>query len=255
MNSSSLATALLAALDLPSSASVDQRVAKTSLLEYGAPTARDKRLITDGIDELHWVASLKANTVGVPTYRDAVREVLEVQVMRLSVKPSARSPRLVELVHRAIPYPLLLVVEHPAGPGVSAVHKRWSEGEEGKTVLDGELVEVAATEVDAGRWAAFVGALVLARQPRTSLFALYQGWLDACQALVASRVTGAFRLAKTPEEAAARREALPEFARLETELARVRAAAEAETQLPRQVELNLEFQRLVIAQAEVRKKL
>ena len=60
--------ALLAALDLPASSRVDQRVPKKLLLENGAPTAADKRLINDGIEELLWLAALKPTTIGVPEY-------------------------------------------------------------------------------------------------------------------------------------------------------------------------------------------
>jgi hypothetical protein len=40
----------LTALALPPEARVDQRVPKKMLLEQGAPTAADKRLIQDGLD-------------------------------------------------------------------------------------------------------------------------------------------------------------------------------------------------------------
>jgi hypothetical protein len=61
----------------PDSARVDQRVPKKLLLENGAPTASDKRLITDAIEDIQWLAALKPNTIGVPEYRDTQREYLE----------------------------------------------------------------------------------------------------------------------------------------------------------------------------------
>ena len=74
---------LIEALDLPASSRVDQRIPKKLLLENGAPTAADKRLINDGIEELVWLAALKPTTIGVPEYRDDVREYLEIAVLRL----------------------------------------------------------------------------------------------------------------------------------------------------------------------------
>ena len=47
------------ALALPDRARVDQRVPKKMLAEHGAPTAADRRLLTDGIEELQWIAALK----------------------------------------------------------------------------------------------------------------------------------------------------------------------------------------------------
>ena len=164
--------ALIEALDLPASSRVDQRVPKKLLLENGAPTAADKRVINDGIEELLWLAALKPTTIGVPAYRDEVREYLEIAVLRLTLRATAKAARLVELVHRAVPYPLLLLTEqvhHDARPGLSAAHKRWSQGEAGKTVLEGDVVAAEwDAERDAERWPAFRDALALGKQPRTT---------------------------------------------------------------------------------------
>jgi hypothetical protein len=237
--------ALLIALDLPAGSRVDQRVPKKLLLENGAPTAADKRYINEGIEELLWLAALKPTSIGVPEYRDEAREYLEIAVLRLTLRTGAKVTRLVELVHRAIPYPVLLLTEHESQPGVSAAHKRWSQGETGKTVLEGEVTAVDwNTESDAEHWLAFRDALALGRQPRATLYALYQGWIDTLLALHAARVTGAFAVAANGEHAAVRRDALRECARLDAEIACLHAAAAKENQMPRQVELNLELKRV-----------
>ncbi|ACU54319.1 conserved hypothetical protein [Acidimicrobium ferrooxidans DSM 10331] len=250
------ADAILAALDLPASCRVDRRVPKTLLLENGAPTGADKRQINESIEELVWVAALKPATIGVAEYRDAIREYLEIAVLRLTLRAGAKVQRLVELVHRAVPYPLLLITELGAQADLSAAHKRWAQNEAGKTVLDGELVVAELSpERDAGPWPAFSAALALGRQPRTALYALYQGWMDTLLALKAARVTGVFVLASDADHAAARQEALRECARLDAEIARLGTAAAREKQMSRRVELNLELKRAEAARAAARERL
>ena len=244
---------LVAALDLPSRARVDQRVPKKLLLENGAPTAADKLRINEGIEECLWLAALKPTTIGVPEYRDDVREYLEIAVLRLALRPGAKTGRLVELVHRAIPYPALLVAECDGACDLSAAHKRWSQGEAGQTVLDGPVI---GTEGEVGDlWPAFREALALGRQPRSSMLALYQGWIDTLLALQAARVTDSFSVPTTREQAEARAEGLREYVRLGAEIDRLRAAAEREVQTPRLVDLNLAIKRLQAAQAEALLKL
>lgn len=236
---------LITALDLPAGSRVDKRVPKKLLLENGAPTAADKRHINEGVEQLLWLAALKPTTIGVPEYRDEVREYLEIAVLRLTLRAEARTSRLRELVHRAIPYPTLLLTERDAQPGISAAHKRWSQGEAGKTVLDAEVVAVGwDADRDATCWPPFRDALALSRQPATTLYALYQGWIDTLLAMQAARVTGVFAVSADAEHAAARRDALRQHGRLDAEIARLRAAAEKETQLARQVDLNLELKRV-----------
>jgi hypothetical protein len=55
----------------PAQALVAQRIPKKLLVEQGAPTAADKRLINDTVDELWWQATLKPGTVGVPAFHAA----------------------------------------------------------------------------------------------------------------------------------------------------------------------------------------
>lgn len=250
------AETILAALDLPRASRVDQRIPKKLLLENGAPTAADRRYINEGIEELNWLAALKPTTIGAPEYRDTIREYLEIAVLQLILRVRANARRLVELVHRAVPYPVLLLTEHRDETELSAVHKRWAQNEVEKTVLDGEIVSVECDDAKIVRHEdAFLQALEVARQPRASLWSFYQGWIDTLLALQAARVTGEFRLAANIEQAAARQEALGECTRLDLEIVRLRAAARKEKQIARQVELNIELKRIEAAKAVVRAKL
>jgi hypothetical protein len=244
------ASLLLNALDLPASAMVDKRVPKTMLHEHGAPTPADKRQINEGIEQLVWVAALKPTTIGVAEYRDEQREVLEIAVLQLTLRAAAKAGRLIELVHRAVPYPVLLAAEQGSIASLSVAQKRWSQAEAGKTVLDGDVVTVEwDAEQDAERWPAFRHALGLGHQPRISLQALYQGWIDTLLALQAARITGSFAVPTNAEQAGLRQKALQECTRLAREIARLRVTAANEKQMARRVDLNLELKRLEAAQA------
>lgn len=247
---------LIAAIDLPASCLVNQRVPKKMLLENGAPTAADKRLINDGIEELLWLAALKPSTIGVSEYRDEVRDYVEIAVLRLSVRSDAKSTRLAELIHRAVPYPIMLLTEQGGIPSLSAAHKRLSNAEVGRTVLEGGVVAVEwDAERDAQHEATFRGALALGKQPRSTLYALYRGWVDTLLALQAARITGTFAVAVDDERASIRYSALQECARLDALITRLRAAAAKERQMSRRVELNLEVKRVEAVLAAARANL
>jgi hypothetical protein len=231
-------------------------VPKKLLLEQGAPTAADKRQISAGIKELLWIAALKPTSIGVPEYRDAVREYLEIAVLTVVLRPVAKPPRLIELIHRAIPYPVVLIAELGDTTNLSLAHKRWSQGETGKTVLDGDVVAVEWNhETDERHEQDFLAAIALARQPRTDLSPVYQGWIDRPHALSAARITGAFAVPATTARAAVVREGLETYDILNRDLAGLRAQAKREKQLNRRVERNLGIKRLEAEMKEVEKKL
>jgi hypothetical protein len=247
---------VIAALDLPAGARVNRRVPKKLLVEHGAPVAADKRRINDGIEEVHWLAVLKPTTIGVPEFRDTAREYLEIAVMSVGLRSGAQPGRLAELIHRAVPYPVFLIVSQGDVLAISLAHKRWSQGVTCATVLDGDTVAADLGTAQDGRFGqAFVDALPIACQPRANMFALYQGWMDTVLALLAARVIGAFATAESPEHAAARRSALVECARLDAMMAGLRAAAVKETQLARQIDLNMELKSLQAEYSAARAKL
>lgn len=246
------------ALGLPGTALVNQRVPKKLLVENGAPTTADKRKINDGIEEIHWLAALKPNTIGVPEYQDDEREYLEIAVISVVLRPEAKAGRLAELIHRAIPYPLFLILVQGDQTILSLTHKRRAQNEADKFVLDDNCVDVTAsgnassfTEV----FRQFLDALALSKQPRASLWQLYQGWIDTLVALQASLISGTFNQAISKEAAIARREALQKFRDLETRITSLRNAAAKEKQISLRVELNLEIKGLEGELSELKKQM
>jgi hypothetical protein len=235
--------ALIEALDLPGSSRINQRVPKKLLLENGAPTAADKRLINEGVEELLWLAALKPTTIGVPVYRDEVREYLEIAVLSLALRATAKVTRLAELVHRAIPYPVFLVRSFPGGLAMSLAHLRWSQGQSGNTVLDGPVI-TAGVGTEGPATDAFLMSLKVTDQPRQHLYALYQGWMERFEAHAAARLTGAFTLARDAGAAERRHAALAEHDRLTREITSLRTRGAKETQLSRRVELNLQLKEI-----------
>ncbi len=231
---------VLAALALPAQSQLDKRVPKKLFLEQGAFVPGDKRKIQDGLEELIWVAALKPSNIAIAEYRDAVREYLEIAVLSVALKSDASKSRIIELIHRTIPYPVFLVLDQADNIDISLAHKRASEGDSGKVVLDGEILSVCLSEAVPGE-KEFLGSLSVAIQPSVNLFVLYQGWLDKLTALKVSQITGGFI---TTGDAFGRLESFNEYETIQVRLKELRGLAGKERQISRRVELNLEVQQL-----------
>lgn len=121
--------ALIDAFRLPPQALVAHRIPRKMLVEQGAPTAADKRLINDTVDELWWHAVLKPGTIGVPAFHAAgvgserdssgpsgpakrtdgargAADVIELALVSVQLRQDtqdAQAHRLRQLIHRAIP--------------------------------------------------------------------------------------------------------------------------------------------------------
>lgn len=247
---------VIRALSLPLEALVEQRVPKKLLLEQGAATIADKRQIQDGIGEMNWIAALKSANIGVQEYRDGDREYLEIAVIAVSLRTSAKATRLIELIHRAIPYPVVLISEQGAMVSISLAHKRFSQAEGGKVVVE-EVRRTAPfhSNEPTAEETSFLASLALSSLPARDLFALYQGWIDRIAALEAAQITGSFTPPDSPARASTLREGLDTYARLRRDIVALRAQVEKEKQVKRRVELNIEIKRIEAQMLEIRRGL
>lgn len=236
---------IVEALALPAGARVDARVPKKMLVEQGAPTTADRRAIQDGIDELQWFAACKPATIGVPSFADDTRDYLEIAIIGCAFRPAAKTVRLIELIHRAVPYPVLLITADTSGATISAAHKRKAQKEADRVVIEHV---VAGTGLRPGSsdavQRAFLQSLALAQQNRADLHTLYSGWLARIEALNAAQVSGAFVATDDRTTISRRRAALSDHARLTKEIEILRGKAKREKQLNRRVDLNMAIQRL-----------
>ncbi|THF84447.1 DUF4391 domain-containing protein [Cohnella fermenti] len=248
-------TDLLSAMELSKSTAVNQRVPKKLFIENGAKTTADKRQINEGIDEIYWLATIKPSTVGVPEYRDEMREYLEIAILNVTVRSGANARRIAEFVHRAIPYPVWLLLAQDKGIKISLAHKRWAQNEKSKVVLEGEIVEIdleshskATLELEKR----FLDGLSLTNQRRSNIMILYQSWMDALLAWQAALLTGQFAQARTTEQAIIRRESLIKYKHLISQIETLRSRAIREHQISRLIEINMEIKRLEIKLDEVK---
>lgn len=226
-------------LGLPPGVRVDRVVPKKLLIENGSPTAADRKAISAGIEKIHWLAALKPSGIGVPEYRDDTRQYVEIAIVAMTVRPGAKLTRLSQLLHRAIPYPVLLSVQAESTLQVSVAEKRFSERQAEKFVLESDVVGATLpnkTEVHE--------AFNLSAQPKDNLRALYLGWRSVIEAVQASAITGRFVLLSAAEKRSVRRQAIDRHDFLVAEIASLRKLAVKERQMARRVELNLQIEQL-----------
>ena len=235
---------LYAAFAFPASCKLGKRVFKKLFLENGDLTAADKRALSDSVGTITWQYTLKPSTIPVQPYRDGEHEYDEIAVLELDLTDRRSASRLAEVVHRTIPYPVLLVAAHDDGVQLSAAAKRLSRSEKGRIVaasfeltpwLDGD--ERTTVEQD------FLSSLHIDRLPHTHFQALYEGWIQRIVALACAELSGTFDTAPG-RSFVDRRAGLDACRVLEREIRTLRTAVRAETSFARQVDLNTKLKRL-----------
>ena len=233
------------ALDLPPAALVGKRVSKKVLSSHAASTAADKRKVESDIVEVQWIASLKPTTVAVPTFEDDARQYLEIAVVGVELRGAPARQRLVEIIHRAIPHPVMLIDSLGAATNLSGAAKRWSLAATREVVLEQPTYTTPVSLLEDDRDGEGIRKfLSLAARPFRDMFDLYDHWLDVICMAEAAKRTSALVPLTDPEQRMARRAGLADAARIDGAMASLRAEAQRASQIADRVELNLRIQNL-----------
>lgn len=233
------------AMAIPEACQLGKRVFKRLFHENAELSATDKRAFQDDIDTIIWQYTLKPSTIPIQAYEDDQREYQEVAVLQVALKAQKRIGRIAEVMHRAIPYPLVIVFAFGTICAISLAHKRFSQAEKGAIVAE-EFIITDWIDLSAPTpmQQAFLDSLAVSTLPYTHFFAFYSALMDRLIAVECARLSGEYRLESAAAKLQNRRNQLAACHELEVRIAEYKAAIKKETQFNRQVELNTQIKRL-----------
>ena len=230
---------------IPNTCQLGKRVFKKLFYENARLGATDKKAFREDIDVITWQYTLKPGTIPIQAYEDEQREYHEVAVLQVDLKTLKRTGRIAEVIHRAIPYPLVIVFAFETMCALSLAHKRFSQAEKGAIVAENfiltEWIDLSSTSLIQE---AFLESFTISNLPHTHFFAFYEAFMDRFVALDCARLTGEYRLESAATRRQAQRDRLAACHELEGQIAEYRAAIKKEIQFNRQVELNVKMKDL-----------
>jgi len=231
---------VLALFRLPAAAVLDRRVAKDDFTTQLTKPA-DRKLVRERVDTLTWYAALNPPTTGLPPEGTPGLAVVVLVTRKTGDDPAEHHqppPRLVSLVHRAVPDPLILLTAclAPNGHHATTLSIKPGLGE----VLIAELPTESAPTPEA--LPPDVGPL-LAVDRAASLSELHRRWSDAVLGLAAYQATQHFPTPRAGGDIQSRRAALDRLLTLDREILKLTQQARRETQAGRRAELNERLQR------------
>ena len=244
VSSSAEVEKLYAQMELPADSRLGNRVYKKLFAENAQLGITDKKAFSEDIDKVVWMYKLEPDTVSIPAFSDSQREYFEIAVMQVDCKTQKRTGRIAQIIHRAIPYPLLIIFSYESSVVFSLAHKRFSQSEKGAIVADefftSDWIDLRCpTDVQES----FLASLKLSALPHNNLFAFYSGIVDRMTGLDCARLSGQFAVGDK-ESQAERLEALQQCRQLETQIAELKAEIKKEDQFNRRVELNVKIKEL-----------
>ena len=232
-------------MGLPKSAYLGKRIYKKLFQENAKLGVTDKKALREDVDTITWEYSLKPSTIPIKAFSDEKHEYLEIALIQVNLTSRKRADRLAEIVHRTIPYPILLVFVEGVSFRLSLAPKRFSQAEKGAIVADEffatQWMDPSALEEPEE---SFLDSLAISSLPSTDFKALYLGLVNRVLALECAVRTGIFAIERDAACVKSRRRTLAECRELEAQIAEERTALKKEEQFNRQVESNIKIKKL-----------
>ena len=230
---------------IPDACHLGKRIFKKLFHENAKLGATDKKAFREDIDVITWQYTLKPSTIPIKAYEDDQREYHEVAILQVNLKTLNRTSRIAEIIHRAIPYPLVVVFTYKTMCTMSLAHKRFSQAEKGAIVAEDFLITdwidlLSPTLIQQ----AFLDSIALSVLPHTHFYAFYSALTDRTVALDCARLTGNYRLEPIAIKRKVRKDQLVLCHELEIQIAGHKATIMKETQFNRKVELIMKMKEL-----------
>lgn len=239
-------------LSIPEQCFLGKKVFKKLFVENSALASSDKKIFQTDVETINWLYTLKPSTIQIQPYQDETCEYLEIAVLEVNLKDEKKIKRLAEVIHRSIPYPLVLIFYFQNTFSLSVASKRFSQSEKETIVVDKfyttnwlDPKEFAPEEQ------AFLQSIKITLLPQTNFYAFYFAIIERFVALECARLTGSYKIELKANNQQQRRDLLSECHDMEIKIIELKAAIKKETQFNQQVALNTKIKLL---EQELREK-
>jgi hypothetical protein len=254
MNASNF-EAFLQSLEIPKACELNKPVFKKMFLDASDGNksvldAADKTSLKEDVEKIRWLYTLKPNTINIAPYKDDELEYPEVAVLHIELSNPNRVKRIAHFIHRAIPYPLILLftcnIEEQESLMVALAFKRINQADKEKWVIDDSIrtgwisfSDTSEAELN------FLSSLRVNDLPFSNFYVFYQAIAKRVVAVICAEHSNVFSLDDTPKKGSENRlDKLRELEKLTAKKSELANKLKKENQMGKQVDLNTQIKNI-----------
>jgi hypothetical protein len=237
---------LYAGMAIPESCRLGKRLFKKQFVANSTLSAADQKAFNEDVDTIYWQHTLKSTTIPIQPYEDAEREYLELNLLQANLRSERRYKRLAEIMHRAIPYPLLLLLCWQEQVALTVADKRINRADSDKIVVEAVYDTGWITlEKSTASQAEFLADFCVTNFSYQNFYAFHQDMVRRIVALNSAAHTGRYALNHRETMSVVKQVArLNQLETLEQEQTEIRNKLKKEKNLGTQVQLNVRMKQL-----------
>lgn len=232
-------------LQLPNRCLLNKKITKAFFKRNFDLTIVERLLLDKQITGIEWLASLSVENINVPSYLNENICYEELQIITVDYfggNFETDHLKVAELIHKHIPYEILLCVFNEEQMVWSTFGKRINQKDTNKRIIDKRhFTEIIPLQDSTALQNDFLNSLAFSGLRKTNLYELYNSYTERIFALQASNLNSTFTV-RTQSRTQQDMLLLEKIARLQQEIESLSNTAKKETQLNKQVNLNLQIQ-------------
>ncbi len=233
-------------LHIPDRSLVNKKITKAFFKRNFDLTSSEKALLDDFniVTSIDWLASVSPANSNIPPFHDEFYLFEEVQVISIQTSDldfDRNHHRIIDLVQKYIPYPILLCVWHKDAFVLNTCDKKVNQNDSTRrTIEKNYTTEVINRIKPTERQQAFLNSLNFAGLDKTNLKTYYDSYTQRLISLQAAGVSGVF-IPRTRDRTQSDMEKLEKIETLQKEVQLLQSQAKKETQLSQRIALNTEI--------------
>ncbi len=247
--------AFLQSLEIPKACELNKPVFKKMFLDASdgkksVLDAADKTSLKEDVEKIRWLYTLKPNTINIAPYKDDDLEYPEVAVLHIELSNPNRVKRIAHFIHRAIPYPLILLftcrIEGRGNLMVALAFKRINQADKEKWVINDSIsigwIDLSnASEAESD----FLSSIRLNDLPSNNFYLFYQAIAKRVIALICAEHSNVFSLDDGADKGSENRlDKLRELEKLTATKSEMTNKLKKEKQMGKQVDLNIRIKNI-----------
>lgn len=148
-------------LEVPQDCVIDYVIPKKDVFEAGDLKSKDKKIFTDIVKQIKWCYKFTEDNIRVQKFIDDKREYHEVELVNVDLKydnvhkigegkfkEDDKIDRVVDILMRFIPYPLILTAQYENELKFYGAHIRESKADYNKIVIEDKIISTNWMNID-----------------------------------------------------------------------------------------------------------
>lgn len=243
-------------LAIPEVCRIDRRIFKKQFFENTRLTVTDKKWFTNDIETIIWRYAMKPSDTNINAITEEDYAYHEIAIIEVLLKKGGHVKRLSEVIHRGIPYPLMIVFKNEHIVRLSIADKRYNMADPQSATLrslwvTGSMDPDHLTKIDRE----FLNLIGFPNQPKLHLKAFYHGWIDLFNTYDAAKISGMFAVPSDQEEKEHQIQGLEEYRDLVDRISDLKTELKKKEAFNEKVSLNMEIKKLESQMKQVARKL